>query len=124
MTREYEAEEVAPGITEVRMTRPRVNFLIDAPQVHIHYFNTDEEMLEQGFAVTELVCHGCSTATRITYAAMPPAAEIPADGLPELRAMRDAFQSEHQHHWMIGGEVLCQPLYAVTRTVDLRSEQR
>lgn len=118
--RGYRRSEVAPGVTEHVRDVPHVTYLTDTPQVHIHYRTDDATMDEQGYGEAELACHGCATALVVRYAALPPSAAIPVEGLDSLRAVRDTFQSQHRACVALGPTFLCPPERRTVSMVDLR----
>lgn len=108
--------EVGHGVVRLTRTRPEVRWLAESSSVHIHYWQTDEEMDAQGWAMTDLVCHGCNTGTRFIYSTvtLEQAAREP------MRPMREAFVHDHRSHFALGHEALCPPHYLITETRDLR----
>lgn len=116
----WTGDEIAKGVTEMRREWPHVTYRRTHPSVHFHYWQDDDDADRRGYGVTDLVCHGCNRATRVIW----PASMIAPGKKDELRPFADAFDAEHTGHWSIGGEMLCPPLYSLTKTLDLREPSR
>jgi hypothetical protein len=123
---EYTVTEPAPGVKAYENQRAkRTTFLTATPWVHLHYMFDDDEVDRQGFAVTELMCHRCSTAVQVLWS-LPPADTDAGDGSPRLKRIRSDFQEAHRgcSGGMPAGayEMLC-PVGAATKTstLDLRA---
>lgn len=113
---QYWTIERSKGWTSISRdpNKPFVTVLTDTASCHIHYWTDDAEAVAQGYGVTDLVCHGCGTATRFLF----PAALL--DQPEAMRARRDEFTGKHSTCVHIGNEMLCPPQYEVAETVDLR----
>lgn len=102
----------------------RANVFTGTPHIHAHYFTTDEQLAEQGWAFMHLVCHECNRARLVIYPDFDDAEVDDADGLPLLAAERDRFIGEHREHRGLysagGGYSLCPPQYEVVDTVNFR----
>ncbi len=77
-----------------------ITFLVDTPNVHLHYLATDEEAVTQGYSHVELVCHACGKYIEVFHK-LPPKEVTDKlandEGLPELVKIRDDFEKKHKN---------------------------
>lgn len=111
--------ERGDGWATFERTRPHVRVLTDSKSCHVHYWTDDDEMDAQGWAMADLVCHGCGHALRVIY---PTFTDAEAAKEP-FRPTRDAFVHDHRNHVAMANDFLCPPTYSITETRDLRLAQ-
>ncbi len=75
-------------------------FLQDTPNVHLHYEISDELADAQGYSEIELCCHACGLGLKVLFN-LPPDKdpvyeEIGDNGIPQLRKIRDEFETKHK----------------------------
>lgn len=66
----------------------KVDYLEDAPQVHLHYLTDDDEFNSSGYGQMEMCCHGCGASLLILY----------TDHLSRRQqlAIRNGFEHRHR----------------------------
>jgi hypothetical protein len=69
MARAKEAEPMGATVLGCGSARHlfKMEYFVDAPQVHLHFLTDDIEFKENGFGRLELVCHGCGASLLLLY---------------------------------------------------------
>lgn len=109
--------KVVPGIPASEYMD--IDYLEDAPQVHLHFLTGPDEYRDLGYGRVELCCHGCGAAVLVLFNL-----SAEGEGRASHQQVSDAFAKVHAGCANRHFERACPAYRSSMKVADLRTRQR